>query len=101
MKQNLFVALAFGLVLFLMSGASDAVTPEEDILMGGSYIGLINGVSGPFVGRFKLFEAQQDTGPKAFMVDRKTGCEYLVTKRGDIVPLTTPDQCPKENIRTK
>jgi len=97
MKQKLFVALTMGVVLYLVTGASDAATkrtePERSTLSFNHPYG------GVFEDRFEIYEVSIERTPTRFLIDRKTGCEFMLTENGGIQPTTPLDQCPKENIK--
>lgn len=93
MKEKLFVAMGMGLVLFLMSGASDAKESDRKVIEF-NYPG-----GGVFTNRFARFVTDIGSSPTQIIIDRKTGCEFIINEQGGIQPTTPLDQCPKENIK--
>jgi hypothetical protein len=58
-----------------------------------------NDYSEVFNNRFDYYDVSIKTAPTRFIIDRKTGCEFMLTTDGGIQALTPLDACPKENIK--
>lgn len=76
------------------SAQADRVVKEDD----PSKV-RFNDYSEVFDGRFDYYDVSIKTTPTRFIIDRKTGCEFMLTENGGIQALTPLDACPKENIK--
>lgn len=87
--------LALLLVLLMVSSAqADRLVREDD----PSKL-RFNDYSEAFNDRFDYYDVSIKTAPTRFIIDRKTGCEFMLTTDGGIQALTPLDACPKENIK--
>jgi len=87
--------LAVLLVLLMVSSAQADRTIKEDDPVKIRF----NNYSEAFNGRFDYYEVSGGFVPTRFVIDRKTGCEFMLTSDGGIQALTPLDACPKENIK--
>ena len=94
MKSNLGAAIIAWLPLLLVTGfaSADARKPNPRVLS-------FNNGAGVLENRFEAYEVSLEDVPTKFIIDRKTGCEFMLSTRGGIQPTTPLDQCPKENIK--
>lgn len=98
MKEKLFVTVGMGLALYLIFGGdADAARKQEE--PERSALSFNHPYGGVLENRFEVYEVSNKSTPTRFLIDLKTGCEFMLSSEGGIQATTPLDQCPKENIK--